>query len=81
MPTTPGHRFRKALHSESPLQIMGTLNAYCAMMAKRVGFKALYLSGAGVANCSYGLPDLGMTTLDNVLEEASRITAAVDLPL
>lgn len=81
MPTTPGQKFRKALHAEKPLQIAGTINAYCALMAKSIGFKALYLSGAGVANCSYGLPDLGMTTLDNVLEDTSRITSAVDLPL
>lgn len=81
MSTSPGHKFRKAVHTEKPLQIAGAVNAYCAMMAENVGFKALYLSGAGIANCSYGLPDLGMTTLDNVLEDVNRITAAVDLPL
>src|SRR5437868_4088999 len=81
MSKSSGQKFRKALHDESPLQIAGTINAYCALMAKTIGFKSIYLSGAGVANCSYGLPDLGLTTLDNVLEEASRITSAVDLPL
>ncbi len=78
---SPGQKFRKALTQETPLQIVGTINAYAALMAKHVGFRAIYLSGAGVANAAYGLPDLGMTTLDNVLTEAARITAAVDLPL
>ena len=78
---TPGNLFRQALASEKPLQIIGTLNAYVALMAQKVGFKALYLSGAGVANSAYGWPDVGATTLDNVLEEARRITAATDLPL
>ncbi|HET6451600.1 MAG TPA: methylisocitrate lyase, partial [Spirochaetia bacterium] len=64
-----------------PLQVAGTPNALVALLARRIGFKALYLSGAGVANISFGLPDLGVTTLDNVLEDARRITAAVDLPL
>lgn len=73
--------FRQALAKEKPLQIIGTINAYTAIMAKDVGFQALYLSGAGVANASYGLPDLGMTTLDNVLIDASRITDAVDVPI
>ncbi len=81
MTTTPGHQFRKSLHVEKPLQIVGVINAYAALMAQNVGFKSIYLSGAGVANSSYGLPDLGITTLDNVLEDAKRITAAVDLPL
>ena len=80
-----GKRFREALLAQKsnnqPLQIVGTINAYTAMMAKQVGHKAIYLSGAGVANASYGLPDLGMTSLDNVLEDASRITNAVDTPL
>lgn len=80
-----GKRFRDALNqqknNDQPLQIVGTINAYTAMMAKQVGHKAIYLSGAGVANASYGLPDLGMTSLDNVLEDASRITNAVDTPL
>lgn len=73
--------FREALASENPLQIAGTINAFAALLAEKEGFKALYLSGAGVANYSYGLPDLGMTTLDNVLEDARRITEAVSLPL
>lgn len=85
--TTPsaGKRFRDALAEQKannqPLQIVGTINAYTAMMATQVGHKAIYLSGGGVANASYGLPDLGMTSLDNVLEDASRITNAVDTPL
>lgn len=71
----------KALSEEKPLQIMGTVNAYAAMMAERVGYRALYLSGAGVANYSYGLPDLGMTSLDDVLADLRRITSAVSLPV
>ena len=78
---SPGRRFREALLAEQPLQIVGTVNAYCALTAERVGYRALYLSGAGVANASYGLPDLAMTTLDNVLEDIRRITSATDLPL
>lgn len=81
MSDSPGQRFRQALSEESPLQIIGTINAYAAIMAKEVGFKVIYLSGAGVANASYGLPDLGLTTLDNVLTDACRILGAVDLPL
>lgn len=81
MSASAGSRFRQALEAEKPLQIVGVINAYAAMMAEQVGFRALYLSGAGVANASYGLPDLGMTTLDNVLEDASRITDASDVPL
>ncbi|PSD39562.1 methylisocitrate lyase [Acinetobacter radioresistens] len=76
-----GLRFRQALEAEKPLQIMGTVNAYAAMLATQVGYKAIYLSGAGVANYSYGLPDLGMTSLDNVLEDVRRITERVDTPL
>jgi methylisocitrate lyase len=76
-----GHRFRSALQQEKPLQIVGTINAYTALLAKRAGFHAIYLSGAGVANASFGLPDLGITSLDNVLEDTRRITATVDLPL
>lgn len=72
---------RKALAEENPLQIVGTLNAYSALLAKRAGFRAIYLSGAGVANASYGIPDLGMTNLDDVLEDVSRITYISDLPL
>lgn len=78
---TPGQRFRQALANNKPLQIVGTVNAYCAMMAKQAGHQAIYLSGAGVANASYGLPDLGMTSLNDVLIDVSRITSACDLPL
>lgn len=78
---TPGSRLRAAVREEKPLQIVGTINAYTAMLAEHTGFRALYLSGAGIANASYGLPDLGITTLDNVLEDARRITAATALPL
>src|SRR3989304_4620702 len=77
----PGTRLRAALEVERPLQVVGTINAYCALLAKRAGFRALYLSGAGVANASCGLPDLGLTTLDDVLEDARRICRVVDLPL
>ncbi len=76
-----GARFRQALADSNPLQIVGTINAYHAMMATRVGHKAIYLSGGGVANASYGLPDLGMTSLNDVLEDVRRITSAVDTPL
>jgi methylisocitrate lyase len=76
-----GKRFRDALAAEKPLQIMGTVNAYAAMMATQVGYKAIYLSGAGVANYSYGLPDLGITSLEDVLIDARRITSVVDTPL
>lgn len=75
------HTFKQALHSESPLQIIGTINAYCAIMAEKTGFQALYLSGAGCANASYGLPDLAMTSLDNVLEDVRRITSVTSTPL
>jgi methylisocitrate lyase len=71
----------QALENEKPLQLVGVINAYAALLAQRAGFKALYLSGAGVANASYGLPDIGITTLDNVLEDVRRILAVVDLPL
>jgi methylisocitrate lyase len=76
-----GGLFRKTLNEEKPLQIVGTVNAYSALMAKRIGYRALYLSGAGVANASHGMPDLAVTTLHDVLEDARRITAAVDVPL
>lgn len=72
---------RQALAQETPLQIVGTINAYSALLAKRAGFKAIYLSGAGVANASYGLPDLGITNLNDVAEDARRITSVCDLPL
>lgn len=76
-----GRRFRDAIASEKPLQVMGTVNAYAAMMATHVGYKAIYLSGAGVANYSYGLPDLGLTSLEDVLIDARRITSVTDTPL
>jgi methylisocitrate lyase len=74
-------RFIRAIQEESPLQVVGAINAYCAMLAEQAGFKALYLSGAGVANASFGIPDLGMTNLNDVLEDVRRITAASSLPL
>jgi methylisocitrate lyase len=76
-----GRRFREALASETPLQIVGVPNAYCALMAERVGFRAIYVSGAGVANASFGLPDLGMTSLNDVLDDVRRITSVSRLPL
>lgn len=79
--TTPGAKLRLAVQEERPLQVVGAINAYHAMMAERTGYRALYLSGGGVAAGSYGLPDLGMTSLENVLEDVSRITYASDLPL
>ena len=76
-----GKKLREALVEESPLQVVGTINAYSAMMAEKVGYRAIYLSGAGVANGSFGLPDLGMTSLNDVLEDVKRITGACNLPL
>lgn len=76
-----GARFRAALEAEKPLQIAGTINAYTAMLAERAGFKAIYLSGAGVANASFGLPDLAITTLNDVCEDIRRIASASDVPL
>jgi methylisocitrate lyase len=76
-----GRRFREALAIETPLQVIGTINAYSALMAERVGFRSIYLSGGGVANASYGLPDIGMTTLNDVLEDVRRITSTTELPL
>jgi methylisocitrate lyase len=76
-----GARFRAALEAERPLQVVGTVNAYSALLAEKAGFKALYLSGAGVANASFGLPDLGMTSLNDVCEDIRRITGATALPL
>jgi len=81
MEKSAGTRFRKAVKEETPLQVVGAINAYAAMMAKSCGFRALYLSGAGVANAAYGLPDVGLTTLDNVADEARKITEVVDTPL
>lgn len=79
--STAGQKLRQAISTHKPLQIVGTINAYTAMMAQRVGHQALYLSGAGVANASFGLPDLGMTSLNDVCEDIRRITGATDLPL
>jgi methylisocitrate lyase len=79
--SSPGAQFRAALAAESPLQIVGAINAYAALLAERAGFKALYLSGAGVANHSYGWPDTGKTELADVLIDARRITQRVALPL
>lgn len=78
---TAGGRFRLAIREEQPLQIIGTVNAYAAMMAKRTGYRAIYLSGAGVANYSYGLPDLAITSLEDVLIDVRRITTQVETPL
>jgi len=78
---TPAARLREALATERPLQVVGAINAYAAKLAERAGFRALYLSGAGVANHSLGLPDLGVIQLADVLTDAARITAATDLPL
>ena len=77
----PGLRFRQALEAERPLQVVGAVNAYTALLARQAGFRALYLSGAGVANASFGYPDLAMTTLPDVCEDVRRITGACDLPL
>ena len=79
--TTPGARFRAALASESPLQVMGAINANHALLAKRAGYKAIYLSGGGVAASSLGLPDLGISGLEDVLIDTRRITDVCDLPL
>ena len=80
-PPSPGRRFRELVELQAPVQIPGTVNAYCALLAERAGFKAIYVSGAGVANSSFGLPDLGMTTSSDVLEDVRRITSACALPL
>lgn len=76
-----GARLRAAVEAERPLQVVGTINAYSALLAERSGFRAIYLSGAGVANASFGLPDLGMTSLNDVCEDVRRITSACELPL
>jgi methylisocitrate lyase len=73
--------FRAALEAERPLQIAGAVNAYTALLAEKAGFRAIYLSGAGVANASFGMPDLAMTTLNDVCEDIRRITSATNLPL
>lgn len=79
--STPGGRFRGLVKQPKPLQIVGTINAYSALLAQRAGHQAIYLSGAGVANASLGLPDLGISQLSDVAEDARRITAACELPL
>jgi methylisocitrate lyase len=79
--TSPGRRLRDAVEAERPLQVAGAINAYSALLAQRAGFRALYLSGAGVANASFGLPDLGITSLNDVCEDARRICGATGLPL
>jgi len=79
--TSPGRRLREAVETERPLQVAGTINAYTALLAQRSGFRALYLSGAGVANASFGLPDLGITSLNDVCEDTRRICGATALPL
>ena len=76
-----GARFRAAVAEEHPLQVVGAINAYAALMARRVGFRALYLSGGGVAANSLGMPDLGISTMEDVLTDIRRITDACDLPL
>ena len=80
-PTTPGARFRAAVAQEKPLQVIGAINAYTARMAERTGFKALYLSGGGVAANSLGMPDLGISTMEDVLIDIRRITDVTTLPL
>lgn len=83
MPTleSAGRRFRRAVEDEKPLQVAGTINAYSALLAERAGFRAIYLSGGGIANASYGLPDLGITQLADVAEDVRRITGVCDTPL
>lgn len=81
MSQSQGTKFRQAVADNDPLQIVGTVNPYCAMMAKTLGHQAIYLSGGGIANASYGLPDLGITTLNDVLVDVERITNACDVPL
>ena len=81
MPDSAGARLWQALENETPLQIVGTINAYAGLLAEKAGFNAIYLSGAGVANHSFGLPDLAMTTLGDVCEDIRRITYVTDLPL
>lgn len=81
MMQSPGFCLKKALKQECPLQVVGVLNAYSALLAQQAGFKALYLSGAGIANAAFGLPDCGMTSLSDLCEETRRLTACTDLPL
>lgn len=79
--SSPGARFRAAVREERPLQVVGVIDAYAARLAERTGFRALYISGGGVAACSCGIPDLGITTLEDVLTDLRRITDATDLPV
>ena len=81
MTISAGARLRAAVTEERPLQVVGAINAYSALLAQRAGFRALYLSGAGVANASFGLPDLGITSLNDVCEDVRRIAGASELPL
>ena len=81
IPIQPGKKFKLAMSMENPLQIVGVINAMAALLAKSAEFHALYLSGAGVANAQYGLPDLGLTSMAEVVEEARRITSVSGLPL
>ena len=74
---SPGKKFRAALANESPLQIVGTINAFSALLAQQAGFNAIYLSGAGVANASNGMPDLAVTDLHDVLEDLRRISDGI----
>src|SRR5437764_8401908 len=78
---SPGARLRAAVRAERPLQVVGVIHAYAAILAEQTGFKALYLSGAGVANASRGVPDVGITTLEDVLTDVRRITHITRLPL
>ncbi len=78
---TPGEKFRAALAAEKPLQIVGAINANHALLARRAGYRAIYLSGGGVAAGSLGLPDLGISNLEDVLVDVRRITDVCDLPL
>lgn len=80
-PTSPGARFRATVKDHAPLQVVGTINAYTARMAKQIGHRAIYLSGGGVAANSLGMPDLGVSGLDDILTDIRRITDACDLPL
>ena len=81
MKISQGAKFRQALKDNKPLQIVGAINAYCAMLAQDAGHKAIYLSGGGVANASYGLPDLGITSLNDVITDVERISNASEIPL
>ncbi len=79
--SSAGKRFKMQMDPKRPLQVVGAINAYCALLAENAGFKALYLSGAGVANAAFGLPDLGLTSLNDVTEEVRRMTDVTNLPL